>query len=260
MKAELSSVLASRLEKAAVDNGFDRECTVLDDWLSFASTQCQMQIWLSVSGGDTYLAAISQANVAAALSDHKILSSRPLPQGAVVCLGVQGIPALHHLIRRSFQLSRTLPDEPLHVFERQTRLLPTTTEAERLVVQRVGQDIFRDALIEYWAGTCAVTGIGLKPVLRASHMKPWSLCDSDAERLNVFNGLLLVANLDALFDRGLVSFEDGGSMLMSPRVSGELRDQLHLTSSMRLRWINGEHLPFLKWHRDHLFENVSTAT
>lgn len=122
-----------------------------------------------------------------------------------------------------------------------------------MVVQRVGQDIFRNALIEYWAGACAVTGIGLEPVLRASHMKPWSQCDSDAERLNVFNGLLLVANLDALFDRGLISFEDGGCMLMSPQLSGETRDELHLSSSMRLRWINDEHLLYVRWHRVHLF-------
>jgi putative restriction endonuclease len=257
MRPVLSPVITSRLEKAAIDNGFDRECALVDGWLSFASTQCPMQIWLSAIGDDAYLVAVSQANVAFALSDHSVVPSIPLPQGAVACLGVLDIPALHHLVRRSFQLSKTLPDEPLHVFQRQTRSLPTTTEAERMVVQRIGQDVFRDALIEYWTGACAVTGIDLKPALRASHMKPWSECESDADRLNVFNGLLLVANLDALFDRGLISFENSGRILISSHVSVQCQDQLHLTSSMRVRWLSGQHLPYLTWHREHLFEKAN---
>jgi len=36
MPAPLSSVIASRLEKAAVDNGFDRELPALGEWLAFA--------------------------------------------------------------------------------------------------------------------------------------------------------------------------------------------------------------------------------
>jgi hypothetical protein len=34
--------------------------------------------------------------------------------------------------------------------------LPRTTEAERLVIQRVGQDVFRDALMAYWGAIQAV--------------------------------------------------------------------------------------------------------
>ena len=37
--------------------------------------------------------------------------------------------------------------------------LPKTTEAERLIIQRVGQDIFRDRLMTYWQGRCPLTGI-----------------------------------------------------------------------------------------------------
>lgn len=255
MKPDLSPVIASRLEKAAIDNGFDVVLMGFGDWLCFASTQCPMQIWLSVSDDDEYLAAVSQANVAAALPEHRKHSTRALPQGAVACLHAPDIPSLHHLVRRSFQLSRTLPDEPLHVFDRKTRSLPKSTEAEHLVVQRVGQDIFRAALLDYWGGSCAVTGIGLTPVLRASHMKPWSHCESDAERLNVFNGLLLVANLDALFDRGLISFTNPGDLLISPRMSETWRKELHLGPALRLRWVAEQHYAFFEWHRQHIFEN-----
>lgn len=256
MKTDLSPVIVSRLEKVAIDNGFDRELSAASDWLGFASTQCPLQIWLSVSENTTYSVAISQSNVAAALSDYRLVGAESLPQGAAACLAVADVPALHHLVRRAFQLSKTLPDEPLHVFERQTLSLPKATEAERLVAQRIGQDIFRDALIDYWAGACAVTGIALKPILRASHMKPWSRCDSDAERLNVFNGILLVANLDALFDRGLISFEDSGRILIAAHISAECREQLHLDPSMHLRWVANDHLEYLRWHREGLYEGT----
>jgi putative restriction endonuclease len=251
-----SPILVSRLEKAAVDNGFDRELPPVGSWLTFASTQCPLQIWLTMSAGGGCYAALSQFHVANALSAQRTRAKLDLPPGAAACLETPDVPTLHQLVRRAFQLSRTLPDEPLHAFERQTRLLPKTTEAERLATQRIGQDVFREALLDYWGGCCAVTGVALRPVLRASHMKPWAHCENDAERLNVFNGLLLVANLDALFDRGLITFDDSGLMLLSSLLSIEARDQLRLGSSMTLRWVAEQHLSYLQWHRRNLFESA----
>ncbi len=42
-------------------------------------------------------------------------------------------------------------------------------EVERLVRQRIGQNKFRDAMMDYWGGACAVTGVAIPEVLRASH-------------------------------------------------------------------------------------------
>lgn len=256
MTLPLSPILASRIEKAAIDNGFDRELPSVGSWLTFASTQCPLQIWLTVSATGGCYAALSQIHVANALSAQRAPAEINLPIDAASCLETPDVPTLHQLVRRAFQLSRTLPDEPLHAFERHTRLLPKTTEAERLVTQRIGQDVFREALLDYWGGCCAVTGVALRPVLRASHMKPWAHCENDAERLNVFNGLLLVANLDALIDRGLITFDDSGLILLSPLLSTESRDQLHLDSSMTLRGVAEQHLPYLQWHRRNLFEST----
>ena len=55
-----------------------------------------------------------------------------------------------------------------------------------MVRQRVGQNKFRDAMLDYWGGACAVTGVAIPEVLRASHAKPWAECGTDAERLDVF--------------------------------------------------------------------------
>jgi hypothetical protein len=54
--------------------------------------------------------------------------------------------------RRLLKLELQIPDAPLRVFEDKVRDLPRKTEAERLVVQRIGQDIFRAALMTYWDG------------------------------------------------------------------------------------------------------------
>lgn len=82
------------------------------------------------------------------------------------------------------------------------------TTRKRLIDARLGQGNFRERLIEYWMG-CAVTGLTLVNILRASHIKPWHL-SSNFERLDAFNGLLLSPNMDALFDQGYISFTKQG--------------------------------------------------
>jgi hypothetical protein len=147
-------------------------------------------------------------------------------------------------VRRVEELNREAMAQPPSVF---------ATEALRLTRQRVGQDVFREALTDYWGGACAVTGIAVPEVLRASHAKPWADCESDAERLDVFNGFLLCANLDALFDRGLITFGDDGGLVVSERLASESRCKLGLTEGLRARWIAPEHGRYLAWHRERVF-------
>ena len=247
----------TRLEKAAVDNGFDRQLSVVGAWLPFASTQAPLQIWLTMTVERAFVAALSRQNVARALSDVGAPYSASLPTGARGARAVADIPALHHLVRRAFQLSRSLPDELLHTFISETAPLPTTTEAERLVVQRVGQGIFRQGLIEYWDGRCAVTSLAVIELLRASHIKPWAACERDSERLDVFNGLLLAPSLDAAFDAGLITVADDGAVLVSHILTGEDRQIIGLSDPLQVRQITDEHRSYLRWHREKLFRHTT---
>jgi hypothetical protein len=160
---------------------------------------------------------------------------------------------LGHLLRYAARLARSLPNQPevryLAAVEKELAATIANTEVERLVRQRVGQDIYRDSLIDYWGGACAVTGIAIPALLRASHAIPWSECQSDADRLNVYNGFLLAAHLDALFDRHLLSFDNSGTVLYSPTITPEIRTALGLSETLMLRRISPEHLPFLEIHR-----------
>jgi predicted restriction endonuclease len=136
--------------------------------------------------------------------------------------GRADVPRTSHCV---YRLAISLPDAPLARFQAKTADLPRTTEVERLVIQRIGQDVFRDALMHYWGGRCPLTGIADPALLRASHIVPWADC-SDEQRLDVHNGLLLSALWGAAFDQGLVSFGDDGTPCGSPKLSQIARTAL----------------------------------
>jgi hypothetical protein len=255
MPTSLPTAIASRLEKAAVDNGFDRELPAVGEWLVFASTHCPLSLWLGMTAGGAFAIALSQHNVAVALGTLGEPFGETLPTGAVGARVVPDIPTLHHLIRRAFQLSKTLPDELLHVFVARTATLPRSTEAERLVVQRVGQDIFRQGLLDYWEGRCAITGLAVPELLRASHIKPWAACETDAERLDVYNGLLLAPHLDAAFDQGFITVADTGEVVVSPDLDENARQAMGLLGPVSVQAPLGSQRSYLLWHRERMFRH-----
>jgi hypothetical protein len=250
-----STVAATtHLEKAALDNGFDQEMPSSGRWLGFASSYAPLQVWLAVDEDGRPLVALSRWDVARVLTSGAPPLAVELPEGAAAAHTVPDLAVLHRFLRRAWQLARTLPDELLHTFEHKTAALPRTTEAERLVVQRVGQDLFRAGLLEYWEGRCAVTGLAVPELLRASHIKPWAECATDAERLDVFNGLLLAPNLDAAFDRGFIAVMDDGEVVVSQALSGAERMLLGVGWPLRVCGIAEGHRRYLPWHRERLFK------
>lgn len=171
----------------------------------------------------------------------------------------KGESQLALLLQRASQLANSLPNQAVENYETKLKtalaLMPPSakgTEVERMVCQRIGQDAYRKAMLDYWGNACAVTGLQMPEVLRASHAKPWAECETDAERLDVYNGLLLTANLDALFDRFLISFDKAGRIIISKVISDSQRDLLNIDESMQLRWISIEHHNYLGYHRQRL--------
>jgi putative restriction endonuclease len=114
-----------------------------------------------------------------------------------------------------------LPFKAEHSIEME--LTPTTVQ--RLAEARIGQGKFRDDLIYSFNGACAVTGLSVAPLLRASHIKPWTVSNNQ-ERLDPENGVLLAAGVDAAFDRGYIGFDAGGALLSKPMFGSEERASL----------------------------------
>jgi putative restriction endonuclease len=251
----LSPIQRNHLDYALRMNGYHIDCEVDDGWVAadatFAPGRCFLA-YLQV-GQDQVIVATSLAHVAAAFADEggSPATAVALPVGAIAAF-LTDLASVHAAVRRIFALSRSLPSAPLDRFQEKTRALGAATEAERLVVQRIGQALFRDALMDFWSGGCAITGLEQPEVLKASHTKPWAECASDEERLDPYNGLLLAAHWDAAFDCGLVTFEDDGALRLSERLSPGARKLFlpNAQSPARLSGLKAAHLPYLRYHRE----------
>lgn len=130
------------------------------------------------------------------------------------------------------------------------RIQEPVTEKENVILSRVGQGLFRKKLIVYWGG-CAVTSCKIINILKASHIKPWSLSNNQ-ERLDLYNGLLLVPNLDAAFDSGLISFKDDGLIIISSNLNTKDMELLEINPRMKIN-LDQKHALYLNYHRENIF-------
>ena len=232
-----------RIEKAAADCGFEREAVLSEHGqLELRSATFPEIVWVRVVTPFGYQLTASLPSLLTTGSGGGELL-------------VEGIEQLYRALQQAAATARTMPNRVADQFRAKPQALPKTTEAERLVVQRVGQDLFRSALLDYWQGRCCVTGLAMPSLLRASHIKPWAKCASDNERLDVFNGLLLAPHLDALFDGGWISFSDQGGMLVSKQLSAAARAQLGIIPGWSIQGLKSAHMGYLAHHREHEFRH-----
>jgi hypothetical protein len=238
-------VVRTEAQKAAWDNGYRLERGVESGWLHYASTTAPGSIWIAgASAQGPWLLSLDHSGVVAEIA--LLVSPAPGPGRAIFMFA--SLTDLHVALDRVYKLAMSLPEAPLERFKAKTANLARTTEAERLVIQRIGQDVFRDALLDYWGGRCPLTGITDRALLRASHIVPWSDC-GDEQRLDVHNGLLLSALWDAAFDKGLISFADDGAVLMNPRLSETARKALRIDTAPPMAGLREEHCKNLARHR-----------
>ena len=99
---------------------------------------------------------------------------------------------------------------------------------------------------------CAITGLAVPELLRASHIKPWAVCNTDAERLDVFNGLLLAAHLDAAFDSGFITVAYDGTVLVSSMLPPDARSVVGLDGVLTVRSLHHAHQRYLRSHRANI--------
>nr|WP_145401726.1 HNH endonuclease [Paenibacillus xylanexedens] len=129
-------------------------------------------------------------------------------------------------------------------------ILPKTTR-ENLSLARIGQGKFRVSLIDFWGG-CALSGCKAINLLRASHIKPWKDSDNE-ERLDVYNGLLLMPNYDSLFDKGIITFDVDGEIVISSLISRQDLKAFGVKENMTIQ-IQESHQKYLDFHREYVFQ------
>lgn len=127
------------------------------------------------------------------------------------------------------------------------------------VVSRPFRDIaFRRHVRSAYTNRCAVTGLRLingggRPEVQAAHIRPVEANGPDTVR----NGIALTGTAHWLFDRGLISFGDDYSVLVSSHGVPDDLDKLILPARKLLVPDNQDwrpHSTYLSWHRENRFK------
>lgn len=125
------------------------------------------------------------------------------------------------------------------------------TEAEAKTKIRLGRKKFREKLMPLWKHKCTICGIELSALLQASYSKPWK-DSTDAERIDVYNGILLCSNHDALYEKGFIAFDGQGKIHISSQITIEDYVKYGIAPKMKIAR-KEENKPYFKWHKRHLF-------
>jgi putative restriction endonuclease len=242
------------VRKAARDSGFDilydENGAVLGE-SSHVLEKCA--VWSTAN--NAFVAAFTMNNVVRAL---EVDFGQAIPPESFPSCHLQiagGFSDLNSLklevlLKRAWELARSLPNALRGRLEQAVEAM-SATEREATVRQRVGQNLFREGLMALWGGRCAITGLDMPELLRASHAKPWA-DSNEIERLDVYNGLLLAPHWDAAFDSGLVSVSSDGTVMASPVLRDAARSVLGMSGDLKLK-LQPEHAPYMAWHREMVF-------
>lgn len=124
-----------------------------------------------------------------------------------------------------------------------------------IVKRRVGQSEFRSLLEVVHGSHCHASLIDNRRLLIASHIVPWSKSTGE-EKTDPDNGLLLAVNWDAVFDKGLIGFDDQGKVIFSDDLDQKTSDQLGLDRNVTLREsvLTPGRKKYLQRHRQDVFE------
>lgn len=95
----------------------------------------------------------------------------------------------------------------------------------------------------------------LSSIFVASHIKPYSLCDIN-EAFDINNGLLLVANADALFDKYMITVDENKQLIFSFTIDNDyqLKSKLMLLNPIFSMILNEKRMEYLEHHRNRFYE------
>ena len=125
-------------------------------------------------------------------------------------------------------------------------------DKQAIVKIRIGQGKFREKLL-LRDKKCILCGIQNQNLLVSSHIKAWKDCTSPKEKLDTDNGIILCSLHDALFDKGLITFDDNGKILFSDDLSQSDRLLTNLKSDCHIK-MNDSMKEYMSWHRTHTFK------
>lgn len=114
---------------------------------------------------------------------------------------------------------------------------------------RQGQSKLRSKVLEK-EDSCRICNIKNKNLLIISHIKPWNKSNR-IEKVDINNVLLLCPNHDALFDKGYISFDEEGKILISKLLYDNISN-FNIDKNLKIE-LNINEKKYLKYHREKVF-------
>lgn len=100
---------------------------------------------------------------------------------------------------------------------------------------------------------CPFTHIDEFKLLIASHIKPHAV-STKKEQADPNNGLMLSPLYDKLFDKGYISFNENGELLISDWLSPQNRSRISFEYSPEDLFLNEQRKEYLEYHRANVFK------
>jgi putative restriction endonuclease len=186
------------------------------------------------------------------------LTAVPEPM-AQVLIGLIGSEAIYLARSNSDQLPFAQPGRETADLELWEKHIETAiqderdipeTERESIILARRGQGLFKQRVMRI-ESRCRTTKVENPAHLRASHCKPWRDCSNNHERLDGENGLLLTPSIDHLFDRGFISFENSGKLIISPVAHAQSLQRMGVATdgTVNVGHFSEGQRRFLEYHR-----------
>lgn len=141
--------------------------------------------------------------------------------------------------------------------------LSSLTDKRRVTRERV---FFKKAVLSTYNDRCFISGCALPQMLVASHIKPYSKCRSETERVNPENGICLNTFYDKAFDSGLITITPSMKIYVSPIIKNAPQDDF---TALWLTSLDGRLLPppprfpprreLLEYHNDEIFKREAKS-
>lgn len=125
---------------------------------------------------------------------------------------------------------------------------------DSLLSSKLGQGEFRKRLLEEY-DHCPLSNVNDERLLLAVHIKPWVL-SNDKEKIDSKNGLILTPTFEHLFSKGFISFEDDGTLLVSPWISPVNQKNLQIYNGKNIEGLalDDKRKAYLAFHREYVFK------
>ncbi len=161
------------------------------------------------------------------------------------------VPNKNELTNREEPYNNILIEKAQKIEEEISSLNVDGASKKAIVNVRVNQGTFRDLLLKRY-NKCCLCGVENHTFLIASHIKPWAESEPK-EKLDVDNGFFMCPNHDKLFDKGYITFDDDGKIIISDRLTEKDRVFLNVNSNMHIK-LTESSKKYLKFHRENVFD------